>query len=49
MADGLLSESATPEEFFPYPKEEPTGKFLSQILSGWKTLSRKQGVESSGF
>jgi general L-amino acid transport system ATP-binding protein len=32
MADGLLVEQATPEEFFNNPKEERTKKFLSQIL-----------------
>lgn len=32
MADGLLVEEATPEEFFNNPKEERTQKFLSQIL-----------------
>ena len=32
MADGLLVEEATPEEFFRNPKEERTRKFLSQIL-----------------
>ena len=32
MADGLLVEEATPEEFFNHPKEERTQKFLSQIL-----------------
>ena len=32
MADGLLVEEATPEEFFQNPKEERTRKFLSQIL-----------------
>ncbi|MDJ0556047.1 MAG: amino acid ABC transporter ATP-binding protein [Microcoleaceae cyanobacterium MO_207.B10] len=32
MADGLLVEEATPEEFFQNPKEERTQKFLSQIL-----------------
>lgn len=32
MADGLLVEQATPEEFFNHPKEERTKKFLSQIL-----------------
>ncbi|MBD2463280.1 amino acid ABC transporter ATP-binding protein [Oscillatoria sp. FACHB-1407] len=32
MADGLLVEEATPEEFFNNPKEERTKKFLSQIL-----------------
>ena len=32
MADGLLVEEATPEEFFQNPKEERTRQFLSQIL-----------------
>ena len=32
MADGLLVEEATPEEFFNYPKHERTKQFLSQIL-----------------
>jgi general L-amino acid transport system ATP-binding protein len=32
MADGLLVEQGTPEEFFNNPKEERTQKFLSQIL-----------------
>lgn len=32
MAEGLLVEEATPEEFFQNPKEERTRKFLSQIL-----------------
>ncbi len=32
MADGLLVEEATPEEFFNNPKEERSQKFLSQIL-----------------
>jgi general L-amino acid transport system ATP-binding protein len=32
MADGLLVEEATPEEFFTNPREERTKKFLSQIL-----------------
>ncbi|NEQ38246.1 MAG: amino acid ABC transporter ATP-binding protein [Okeania sp. SIO3I5] len=32
MADGLLVEEATPEEFFRNPKQERTRKFLSQIL-----------------
>ncbi|NEQ75387.1 MAG: amino acid ABC transporter ATP-binding protein [Okeania sp. SIO2C9] len=32
MADGLLVEEATPEEFFQSPKEERTRQFLSQIL-----------------
>jgi general L-amino acid transport system ATP-binding protein len=32
MADGLLVEEATPEEFFNHPKEERSKKFLSQIL-----------------
>lgn len=32
MADGLLIEEATPDEFFNNPKEERTQKFLSQIL-----------------
>ncbi|NEP08152.1 MAG: amino acid ABC transporter ATP-binding protein [Okeania sp. SIO2G4] len=32
MADGLLVEEATPEEFFQHPKEERTRQFLSQIL-----------------
>ncbi|ABG51250.1 MAG: amino acid ABC transporter ATP-binding protein [Trichodesmium sp. St16_bin4-tuft] len=32
MADGLLVEEATPDEFFQNPKEERTRKFLSQIL-----------------
>ncbi|NJN87768.1 MAG: amino acid ABC transporter ATP-binding protein [Leptolyngbyaceae cyanobacterium SL_7_1] len=32
MADGLLVEEATPEEFFNNPQEERTKKFLSQIL-----------------
>ncbi|NEN93663.1 MAG: amino acid ABC transporter ATP-binding protein [Okeania sp. SIO3H1] len=32
MADGLLIEEATPEEFFQNPKEERTRQFLSQIL-----------------
>ncbi len=32
MADGLLVEDGTPEEFFSNPKEERTKKFLSQIL-----------------
>ena len=32
MADGLLIEEATPEEFFNNPKEERSQKFLSQIL-----------------
>jgi general L-amino acid transport system ATP-binding protein len=32
MADGLLVEQATPEEFFNNPQEERTKKFLSQIL-----------------
>lgn len=32
MADGLLVEQATPEEFFNNPREERTQKFLSQIL-----------------
>ncbi|NEP81807.1 MAG: amino acid ABC transporter ATP-binding protein [Okeania sp. SIO3C4] len=32
MADGLLIEEATPEEFFQNPKEDRTRQFLSQIL-----------------
>ncbi|MBD2481746.1 amino acid ABC transporter ATP-binding protein [Planktothrix mougeotii LEGE 06226] len=32
MADGILVEEGTPEEFFNNPKEERTQKFLSQIL-----------------
>ncbi|NJO43769.1 MAG: amino acid ABC transporter ATP-binding protein [Cyanobacteria bacterium CRU_2_1] len=32
MADGVLVEEGTPEEFFNDPKEERTKKFLSQIL-----------------
>jgi len=32
MADGILVEQGTPEEFFNNPKEERTQKFLSQIL-----------------
>lgn len=32
MADGILVEEGTPEEFFNNPKEERTKKFLSQIL-----------------
>lgn len=32
MADGLLVEEATPDEFFNNPKEERSQKFLSQIL-----------------
>ena len=32
MADGLLVEEGTPEEFFNNPQEERTKKFLSQIL-----------------
>ena len=32
MADGLLVEDGTPDEFFNNPKEERTQKFLSQIL-----------------
>jgi general L-amino acid transport system ATP-binding protein len=32
MADGVLVEEATPDEFFNNPKEERTQKFLSQIL-----------------
>jgi len=32
MADGLLVEEGTPEEFFQNPKEERTRQFLSQIL-----------------
>lgn len=32
MADGLLVEEGTPDEFFTNPKEERTQKFLSQIL-----------------
>ncbi|MBR8826580.1 MAG: amino acid ABC transporter ATP-binding protein [Gomphosphaeria aponina SAG 52.96 = DSM 107014] len=32
MADGILVEEATPEEFFQNAKEERTRKFLSQIL-----------------
>ncbi|MBF2078157.1 MAG: amino acid ABC transporter ATP-binding protein [Synechococcales cyanobacterium T60_A2020_003] len=32
MADGLLVEEGTPEEFFNNPQEERTQKFLSQIL-----------------
>ncbi|MGL4503837.1 MAG: amino acid ABC transporter ATP-binding protein, partial [Planktothrix sp.] len=32
MADGILVEEATPEEFFTNPQEERTQKFLSQIL-----------------
>lgn len=32
MADGVLVEEATPEEFFNNPKEERSQKFLSQIL-----------------
>ncbi|MEL7036001.1 MAG: amino acid ABC transporter ATP-binding protein [Cyanobacteria bacterium J06592_8] len=32
MADGVLVEEGTPEEFFSNPKEERTKKFLSQIL-----------------
>ncbi|GAB4367371.1 MAG: amino acid ABC transporter ATP-binding protein [Elainellaceae cyanobacterium] len=32
MADGLLVEESTPEEFFNNPREERTKKFLSQIL-----------------
>ena len=32
MADGLLVEEGTPEEFFNHPQEERTQKFLSQIL-----------------
>jgi general L-amino acid transport system ATP-binding protein len=32
MADGLLVEEATPEEFFNNPREERTQRFLSQIL-----------------
>lgn len=32
MADGLLVEENTPDEFFNHPKEERTKQFLSQIL-----------------
>lgn len=32
MADGILVEEGTPEEFFNNPKEERTKRFLSQIL-----------------
>ena len=32
MADGVLVEEGTPEEFFNNPKEERSQKFLSQIL-----------------
>ncbi|VXD12351.1 amino-acid transporter subunit; ATP-binding component of ABC superfamily [Planktothrix serta PCC 8927] len=32
MADGILVEEGTPEEFFNNPQEERTQKFLSQIL-----------------
>ncbi len=32
MADGVLVEQATPEQFFNNPQEERTQKFLSQIL-----------------
>lgn len=32
MADGMLVEQGTPEEFFNNPQEERTKKFLSQIL-----------------
>jgi general L-amino acid transport system ATP-binding protein len=32
MADGMLVEEATPEEFFNNPQEERSRKFLSQIL-----------------
>jgi general L-amino acid transport system ATP-binding protein len=32
MADGVLVEEGTPDEFFNNPKEERTQKFLSQIL-----------------
>jgi general L-amino acid transport system ATP-binding protein len=32
MADGLLVEEATPEQFFNNPQEERSKKFLSQIL-----------------
>ena len=32
MADGILVEEGTPEEFFTNPQEERTQKFLSQIL-----------------
>ncbi|MGF1493726.1 MAG: amino acid ABC transporter ATP-binding protein [Microcoleaceae cyanobacterium] len=32
MADGLLVERATPEEFFNHPQEDRTKQFLSQIL-----------------
>ncbi|EKQ71276.1 ABC-type polar amino acid transport system, ATPase component [Leptolyngbyaceae cyanobacterium JSC-12] len=32
MADGLLIEEGTPDEFFNHPREERTQKFLSQIL-----------------
>lgn len=32
MADGLLVEESTPDEFFNNPKEERSKKFLSQIL-----------------
>jgi len=32
MADGLLVEEGTPDEFFGNPREERTKKFLSQIL-----------------
>ncbi len=32
MAEGLLVEENTPEEFFNHPKEERTQQFLSQIL-----------------
>jgi len=32
MDEGVIVESATPEEFFLHPKEERTQKFLSQIL-----------------
>ncbi len=32
LADGMLVEDTTPTEFFNYPKEERTKKFLAQIL-----------------
>jgi len=32
MADGLLVEEASPEEFFTNPKADRTKQFLSQIL-----------------
>jgi general L-amino acid transport system ATP-binding protein len=32
MADGMLVEESTPDEFFTNPKSDRTKKFLSQIL-----------------